>query len=146
MITVLTFTIYFAVSLGSSLSPCEVSLAELNRLNNELENYEKQIQLKPDVVQALINRGNVLRKLNRFEDGLQSYDQAIAKAFCNRGFVLTKLNRFEDALQSFDRAIEHNSDDAITLCNRGKVLEELYRFDDALESYDKGIELNPDEE
>merc|ERR1719281_1438413 len=86
------------------------------------------------------DRGNQFRKLNRFEEALQSYDRTIeiqpdhAQAFNNRGRVLEELNRFEEALQSYDRTIEIQPNHAQAFNNRGIVLKKLNRFEEALQS------------
>ena len=48
--------------------------------------------------------------------------------------ALNELNRFDEALASFDQAIKLNPDYAEAFNNRGITLNELRRFDEALAS------------
>ena len=112
-------------------------------------NQSKWIQNNIDASFYLITEGNILNKLNRKEEALNSYDKAIelnpsdATAYYNRGNVLNDLNRKEEALNSYDKAIELNPSDATAYSNRGITLRQLNRKEEALSSYDKAIELNP---
>jgi len=38
------------------------------------------LAIKPDLAEALLNRGHLLRELRRFEEALDSYDRARAAA------------------------------------------------------------------
>jgi tetratricopeptide (TPR) repeat protein len=95
-------------------------------------------------------RGNVLVALQRFDEAVASYDNAIAlksdfiEPFCNRGAALQELKRFDEAVTSYDNAIALRPNYAEAFCNRGLALQELKRFDEALASYDKAIALTPD--
>ena len=58
-----------------------------------------------------VNRGSVLKDLERYEEALVSYETALglnsnfAEAHLNRGHVLQELRRHEAAIESFERAI-----------------------------------------
>ncbi|MDP3011048.1 MAG: tetratricopeptide repeat protein [Methylococcales bacterium] len=100
-----------------------------------------------DSVDALINQGNDLEDLGRFDDALARYDLALslnpdyARAHSNRGNVLQLLQRFNDALASYDRALAVRPDYAEAFFNRGNALRALLRFDEALSSYDKALAI-----
>ena len=86
-----------------------------------------------------------LQALNRLDDALASYDEALAlkpdypEAFYNRGIALQGLNRLDDALASYDKALALKLDFAEVFNNRGNALQELRRFDEALSSYDQAF-------
>jgi tetratricopeptide (TPR) repeat protein len=67
-----------------------------------------------------------------------------AEALNNRGNTLRELQRFEEALASYDRALKVQPDFAEALCSRGATLHELKRFDEALASYDRALKVRPD--
>src|SRR5262249_17381332 len=67
-----------------------------------------------------------------------------AEAFNNRGTVFQKLNRLDEALASYNEAIALKADYAEAHYNRGLVLQELKRVDEALANYDQAIALKPD--
>ncbi|MDP1751785.1 MAG: tetratricopeptide repeat-containing glycosyltransferase family protein [Reyranella sp.] len=96
-----------------------------------------------------IDRANALQKLDRHEEALESYDQAIAldpgsaDAFNDRGTVLQCLQRYDEALASHDRAATLRPDDASAYYNQGTALLNLGRHEEALARYDRAISLDP---
>ena len=89
-----------------------------------------------------------LVRFNRYEEALESYDQAIklkpdyAEAFYNRGIVLVSLKRFEEALESYDQTIKIKPDYLDVYIDGAMLLSHLSRFNDALASYDQAIKIN----
>jgi tetratricopeptide (TPR) repeat protein len=112
-------------------------------------------QYPEKIVNSLLNFGNVLFNLGRYEDAIASYDKTIEfnpndnAAWNNRGIVLHQLGLFEDAIKSYDKAIKFNLDEDVEHVawnNRGMALHQLGRFEDAIKSYDKAIKFNPDDD
>ena len=112
--------------------------------------HDRALVSRPDFVEALYNRGNILRELKRLDEALASYDRALAlrpglaAALCNRGNTLRDLVRFDEALASYDRALGLQPNLVEAISNRGMVLHELKRFDEALASYERALGLQPD--
>ena len=67
--------------------------------------------------------GKRLYELNRFEEGLASFDMAIKhnptdlNAFTGRGLCLHHLNRLEEALAVNDMALKHNPNHSLAINN-----------------------------
>jgi hypothetical protein len=86
-------------------------LRDQEHWNEALECYERAIAIRPDFVQAHINRANTLRVQGRLEEALSSFESAIAFApdfadsHVGKGNVLKDLLRLPDALASYDHAI-----------------------------------------
>ncbi len=106
----------------------------------------------PEIFFVWLLLGNVLNNLQRYQEALASYDQALElkpdkdQAWNNRGNVLDDLQRYQEALASYDKALELNPDDDRAWYNRGNVLRKLQRYEEAIVSYDKALELNPDDD
>ena len=98
---------------------------------------------------GLLNYGNVLQALGRFEDALASYDRALAieprliNALYNRGVTLSSMKRPAEALAAYDKALEITPDDAGIWMNRVSILIELKRPEDALVAADSLLALAP---
>ena len=113
-----------------------------------LGEIDAALNIDPNAPDALIIRGNILRKMNRLAEALVCFEQAAAlkpeyaKAFYNCGSVLHEMKRFEDALASYDQAIALNSEYADALNARGNVLKEMNRLPEALSSYNLAIASN----
>ncbi len=96
--------------------------SESNDLNQALFIYDEIISIKPDFIDAFLNRGVILCRLMRFLEGLKDFDLVIklkpnyAIAFNNRGNALTELGRYDEAIESYDQAIkiDPNYADALT--------------------------------
>jgi tetratricopeptide (TPR) repeat protein len=125
-----------------------LQLAERQRFDDALANFDQANALAPDFAEAWICRGIVLAHLGRLDDAAASYGRALAlkpdaEIFGNRGAALYRLGRFEEAAASYANALALEPD-AQTFHSRGAALYHLGRFDQALESYDGALALKPD--
>lgn len=123
---------------------------QLGNLPAVADIYSLMLAKVPNAAELHNNLGAVLQTLQRYEEALASYDQAIAlkpgyaNAHHNRGSVLKKLNRHAEALASYDRAVALKPDHAEAHNNRGVLLQELKRYDEALASFERAIAAKPD--
>ncbi|WP_354832213.1 tetratricopeptide repeat protein [Akkermansia muciniphila] len=121
------------------------------KLQEELEKWEREIVLDPENFTAYVKKGNVLDDLGRSREALDSYNKALEinpaydKAYCNRGIVLKKLGRQEEALSSYDKSLEINPRNDAAHYNRGYILNDLGRKEEALVSYGKALQINPED-
>jgi predicted O-linked N-acetylglucosamine transferase (SPINDLY family) len=98
---------------------------------------------------AHVYRGLGFSALNRHEDSVDCYDQAIAVdpdfsalPYYSRANALMQLGRYDSALASYDEAIAFESDlDAEAFYERGTALMRLARHEAALESFERAIAL-----
>jgi hypothetical protein len=104
----------------------------------------KSGQLRSVLMTQFNNRGGALLELGRFDEAIESFDEALALKprpsdakiiFLNRGCTLMLLNRFSEALASYDNALSLQRDWPAVLCYRAHALRELRRFDEAIASY-----------
>ena len=113
------------------------------------------------VVEALVNRGNILAHLGRDEEAIPALEEAIeafeatdspelppvaATALLNKSILLTRLGRTQDAMDACDRLIDRFPGDgsgpaaaqvATALLNRGMLLRKMDRAKDAIAAYDE---------
>ncbi len=113
------------------------------------------------VVNALVNKGVILVRLDRGSEAMAAYDEAAAlyetsgspelrpgaaKALLNKSYVLTNLGRTRHAIEVCDLLIKRFPSDgsdtvaefvASALFSRGSMLEEMGRAEEALASYSK---------
>lgn len=99
--------------------------------------------------QVWLNHGIVLNALNRHEEAIASFDQAIklkskfAEAHNNRGVVLNTLGRVDEALDSFAKALSITPNYAEAWSNRGNSMLKLKRYEDALKAFDRALVARP---
>jgi len=126
-----------------------VVLASQGKHDLALTSYNRALTVQPNHPDALNNRGNTLKELQRFDEALASYERALALkpdhagALNNRAVILQILQRYDEALASLDRALALQPNHADAFINRGITLHALGRFDEALASYDRALALQP---
>ena len=108
------------------------------------------VQANPVNATAELNLGLAYKELQRFEQALSCFQQAIhlrpdyAQAFFNRALVLHATGHLDAALADFEKAIEIQPDYAQAWNNRGVVLQAQLRWDEAATSYVRAIAAQPD--
>ncbi len=101
----------------------------------------------PDPV-AYYNYGVVLKKLQRFDEALQSYQKATAlqpdyaQAYVNMGTLYYEQREFKLALAQYDKAIACNPLLVAAYYNRGVALQEFGRLEDAVADYDHALAID----
>ena len=90
-----------------------IILARRNRLEEAIRSYDRAIDIEPAMVHALINRANAYTRMNRFEDALDDYGQALFYSqgrdplvFYNRSLAYEKLGRKAEAREDLVRALQ----------------------------------------
>ncbi len=95
------------------------------------------------------DESNSFRDLNRYEEALTAYEQAIrldpndAAAHINKGNALRNLKRYKEALSAYDQAIRLNPNYAAAYYNKGVTLRSLKRNEEAVSAYEQAIRLDP---
>lgn len=95
----------------------------------------------------LTNRGYALRKLDRYEEALSCYEQALldnptaAQIWYHKGYVLVNLNRLNEALTCYDHAIENNPDFAQAWYNKGFTLALMDNLPEAMSCFKESRKL-----
>ena len=86
-----------------------------SRLQEADDLYRQVIRMRPDYVEAYINRGDILLRMNRTNEANNiyrtalNYDHNNADIYYNLGVVAIHSNRFDMAIDYFQKAIEINS-------------------------------------
>ncbi len=128
------------------------SIISLNRLpdyKDELSFYSSAINTFPKNVMALINRGNVYKENNQYNEAINDYSNAIKydkkayKAFFNRGKIYEDLDNLNMAEEDYSKTIIIKSDYSNAYCSRGVVRSKKGNYKAALSDFNKAIELNP---
>ncbi|KAL3188823.1 hypothetical protein MRX96_002983 [Rhipicephalus microplus] len=92
--------------------------------------YRQAISMRVDYIQAYINRGDILIKLNRTKEAQEVYEQALSldatnpDIFYNLGVVILEQGRPDDALMYFNKALELDPDHEQALMNSAILIQE----------------------
>jgi protein O-GlcNAc transferase len=110
--------------------------------------YNHALALKPDYLEALVNKANMLAALQRHGDALTTIDKVISlnpnipEVWANRAAALIVLKNPEQALESYDRAVALRPTYAQAWKDRASLLMAIGRPLQALECFDKLLALN----
>ena len=121
--------------------------------------YQKTLALLEDVTaiasdiyEVWYNKGVVLGNLDRHDEVVYAFDQAInikpdaqsRALYYNKGVSLDALDRPEEAIDAFSQAIRFKPDDYESWYCKGIVLDNLDRSTGALDAYEKVTSIKPD--
>lgn len=115
-----------------------------------LENYNKAVALKPDYIEAIVNRGNLLDGLGRRLEALEDCRRAVAlrpdipELVANQANILRALKRDQEALECYNKALAMRPELLGALVNRSTLLYDLRRMDEAIADCDAVLALKPD--
>src|SRR6266567_5330580 len=96
-----------------------------------------------------LEEGNRFFDLERYQEGLAAYEQALrldpndAVAFATKGYALYELKRFEEALAACEQAIRLDPNYAAAYNNKGWALNGLKRYQEGLAACEQAIRLDP---
>ena len=107
------------------------------------------------IAQINIEVGTLFEEINRFEEGLEAYKNAI-KTLSDDYFkqiiykkiakiLIVKLNRYEDAIEPLKKAIHIFPQDSILYTWLGNCYARLQRHQEAVDAYDQAIKIEPDD-
>ena len=131
------------------------------KLNPALEDFNKAIELKPELVDAYVERGTVFIQARRFDDAVGDLNRAIAldqqnaKAYALRASAKMQLGGSaatdpetsydvnDDALNDVNQALQLLPDDPLALRIRGSLYEALHRTDEGIADYRKALAKDP---
>jgi tetratricopeptide (TPR) repeat protein len=111
--------------------------------------FDKVLDVKPNHVDALIRKGNVLGKLGKYEQAITCYDITLKikpyHMICilNKGLALHCLGRYNQALTCYDKILEMTPDNADTLYHKSCTKALQKDMDMTLILLEKSIILDP---
>jgi len=142
------------IKLTSSISRI-TSESFINEIRSE-ENYKGKWQNTIEIYKLFIerldgweDRGDILGRLECFEEALQAYTRATELTpdrskwiWEKKGDIFNSLNRYEEAMQSFTMAIELGNDGYLPWHKKAMLLSLMNRYEDAINALVKVEELN----
>lgn len=127
---------------------------EENRFSEASNAFIKSLKLSPHSVKAENNLGLVYQALNRSEDAIAAYKQAIAwqaettpqseQPFLNLGILLLDRGQFVDALALLLKAQAIAPRDAKVHGSLGKLYERQGDLDAAQKQFEEAVKIDPD--
>lgn len=114
---------------------------EAGMYDSALYYADRALALKPDMPEALINRGIAHAVNNNTKAAMDDFNKAISlgpemfEAYNNRGNLHCMLGNPDAGLADYNRSISINPDFAEPYLNKGRLLKDRNQFDQAIESF-----------
>jgi tetratricopeptide (TPR) repeat protein len=127
---------------AASLYGTAMSLIQLGELQRALAMLEQLCKVQPLSAEAHYNRGALLGTMERYDDELDAYRQAIVlkprfvRAYVNLGVALRDLSRFDEAMLQFKKALSLDPNDAGARTNRAQTNLLLGEFEHGWREYE----------
>ena len=115
-----------------------------------VQDIDEYLAIKADDTWAWSFRANILLKMKRYSEAVDSFDELLkldksnAQAYNDRALILSGgMRRNDEALESLEKALEIEPKNANYWFNKGIILEAMKRSDEALQAYEQATSLDP---
>ena len=125
-------------------------LCEDENYVNALEYYNLVLDIEPDNLKALIDKGVTLQNLGRFNTALRMYEKALSieaenlDALINKGSVLHILKRYSEAIFCYDTVLNCDKRNTIALAYKGLSIGEMGDISSAIKYFKKSLCIDQD--
>ena len=92
------------------------SIAQIGKLDQAIEAYNKALSIKPDY----------------------------AEAYSNMGLTLKDQGKLDQAIEAYNKALSFKPNSAVMYNNMGNVFQDQGKLDQAIEAYNKALSIKPD--
>lgn len=126
------------------------ALRAIDRLAEAQTQYDAALALNANYVNALVAKAVVLDELERWDESLDCFSQALAlqgnsaTTYFNRGNGYRKRCLWKQAVADYDHALNLQPDFVQALLNRGSVYHEQLQLDCAVADFDAAIAAAPE--
>jgi tetratricopeptide (TPR) repeat protein len=126
-------------------------LADANRAEDALNDFQSAISLDPKCSLAIHNRAVTLAQQNQFAAALRDFNRVIelnpglAVAYRNRAELLAALGRMNEAVNDYNQALESLPNDAQLYRDRAYAYQQLGEFSKSAIDFDRAIEIAPND-
>ncbi|HHT9125137.1 MAG TPA: tetratricopeptide repeat protein [Candidatus Brocadiia bacterium] len=125
------------------------ALIFLSRFEEAIKQYDKALEINPNLADAYLNRGNAYYNKGENDRAILDFNKALeinsryAEAYNNRGSAYDKKGEYDRAILDFNKALEINPRYAEAYNNRGVAYKKKGSYDLAISDYNKALEINP---
>ena len=127
-----------------------VALIQKGMSKEAVDVLEKYLKKHPESIEGWYNLGYAFATLDKPQDALKAYDEALAidngifVIWFNKGTVLYEMADYEKAKECYEEALEIDSEDAEAWNNLGNCHSRLAEGRKAIEAYTRAVALKPD--
>jgi tetratricopeptide (TPR) repeat protein len=121
-----------------------------NSFDQAISEFSQAIEINPDYVDAIINRGSAFAEIGRFNDALMDFNHALqlekndADIYNKRGEVYFQNNMYDQAIKDFTTALILNPMYSNAYLNRGQAYSEKGMHKEAMTDFDQAVRTDFD--
>jgi tetratricopeptide (TPR) repeat protein len=121
-----------------------------NHYNQAIKNFTRALEINPDYVDALVNRGSACAIMGRFNDALMDFNHALkfekkdAEIYYKRGEIYLLNKMYDLAIKDFTATIILNPMFSYAYLNRGRAYSGKGMQDEAMNNFKQAIETDSD--
>lgn len=126
-----------------------IKACKTDNYEDKLKLYDKALTLDPLYIDAWIQKGFALDRMEKSIEALACYDRVLEidpenlGVRCLKGFAFNNLAEFEKSIECYDEVLKINPEDIFSWYQKGSALESIGKFGEAMESYDRALEIDP---
>ena len=115
-----------------------------------LEYYDIALDIEPDNLNVMVDKGVTLQNLGRFNEALQMYEKALSieaenlDALINKGSVLHILKKYSESISCYDAVLDHDKRNAMVLAYKGLSIGEMGNIPSAIKYFKKALCMDQD--
>ncbi len=112
--------------------------------------FEKTIELDPDMAEAYNNLALALTELGDHEEAVANFQKAyslnpdLLEAYSNLGLVHFRRGDMEEGIRLLEEATKCSRRDSLANLNFGNGLFRLGRYDEAVRAWERAVEIDPE--
>lgn len=133
---------------SDDLSNLALAYSYLGLCEESIELYNKSLELNPENIYSLNNKGYTLNLMKRYEEAIPYFSKAIdidkdfTYSYSNRGLSKIKIGQAGDGLQDITHSLRLDSDNSYAYMHMGIYYFEKGEFDKALQEFIRAKELD----
>jgi len=122
------------------------------KLKESMTYFDKVLEIEPNNLDALNNKGGLLNTLGDFSEAIVYFDRVLeiepnhVRALVNKGSTLGSLGKFDEAIFSLERALEIDPENIDALSNKAAVFVDQEQHYDAITIFHDLLKIDPDNE
>ncbi len=126
-----------------------IRYAQTGRMEEELAEYRRAVELDPDYAEAHNNLGNAYARRGQAEEAIAEYDKALklhprmSTAHANAATLLLKLGRTSEAIDHLQKQLVLEPRNAELKRSLGDLLARENKPAEAIENWKQALESNP---
>jgi Tfp pilus assembly protein PilF len=123
-----------------------------NMYHDAVRYYDMVLDLDPENIQALNNKGIILWANKKYKLAIEHFDRVLGldktneEAMINKAASLNKLGEKEGALDTYTQLLDANKTNSDAWSNKGVLLYTLQRYEEAEECFRSAVDLDDDDE